>query len=212
VCVPHSPVANQVEPSDFQLHVYHTERNTLWGSLFHARSKPKAHTHYVIHAIAKSPATPGVSRADSDKLLEGMKQLKPHPYVLKQVHSGESEDTVFGVYTPAFHRYTSLQSYLRANQRFPEAVTKLLAAQVLLAVQHLHEQNLTARNLSSETVHLDSDGNAVLCDVWLAGGAATPKELLAPEYQPPETINASAKEGGCCYFTCCSLCAGLLAH
>jgi serum/glucocorticoid-regulated kinase 2 len=57
---------------------------------------------------------------------------------------------------------------LRENKRFSEDETRFYAAQMCLALQHLHELNIIYRDLKSENTLLDGDGNIRLVDFGLS--------------------------------------------
>jgi serine/threonine protein kinase len=90
---------------------------------------------------------------------------------------------------------------LMANKRilFSEAQARFYAAEVLLALQHLHEHNIIYRDLKPENILLSIDGHVKLGDMGMA------KKLLPSEatltlcgtapYVPPEMIlGASYRE------------------
>lgn len=54
------------------------------------------------------------------------------------------------------------------NKFFPEIRAKFYAAQIILALEFLHQNKILYRDLKLENVLLDSDGNAILCDFGLS--------------------------------------------
>ncbi|TDH73374.1 uncharacterized protein CCR75_007278 [Bremia lactucae] len=78
---------------------------------------------------------------------------------------------------------------------FPEAMAKFYAAEIVLALIHLHEQGIVYRDLKPENIMLDVDGHVKLADFGLAKEGIT-SELNGtytmcgtPEYLPPEILN-----------------------
>jgi len=106
-----------------------------------------------------------------------------HPYLVGLRWAWQTSDRAFLVmdYMPGGELLGHLNR--RPQRRFPEAWAKVYAAQVTLALEHLHGLNILYRDMKPDNVVLDADGNAMLIDFGLA---------LA---LPPHT-----KEGGRRYF------------
>ena len=69
---------------------------------------------------------------------------------------------------------------------------KFYAAQIVLAVDHLHRQNIVHRDLKLENVMLDADGYVKVIDFGLAkmlrGQQQTSTFVGTPEYLAPEMV------------------------
>eukprot|EP00669_Euglena_mutabilis_P007287 TRINITY_DN2620_c0_g1_i1.p1 TRINITY_DN2620_c0_g1~~TRINITY_DN2620_c0_g1_i1.p1 ORF type:complete len:432 (+),score=79.88 TRINITY_DN2620_c0_g1_i1:1120-2415(+) len=106
-----------------------------------------------------------------------------HPYLVGLRWAWQTSDRAFLVmdYMPGGELLGHLNR--RPQRRFPEAWAKVYAAQVTLALEHLHGLSILYRDMKPDNVVLDGDGNAMLIDFGLA---------LA---LPPHT-----KEGGRRYF------------
>lgn len=61
-----------------------------------------------------------------------------------------------------------LGNLLSTDKRFSEEVTRAYAAEVLLALEHLHSLNIIYRDLKPDNVILDADGHAMLTDFGLS--------------------------------------------
>ena len=48
--------------------------------------------------------------------------------------------------------------HLQAVKRFPESQAQFYAAEILLAIEYLHQMNIIYRDLKPENVLLDSEG------------------------------------------------------
>jgi len=80
--------------------------------------------------------------------------------------------------------------------RFPESRACFYAAEITLALEHLHQNGIIYRDLKPENVLLDSQGHLKLTDFGLskitqpAEGAMTHTFCGTPEYLAPEIILA----------------------
>jgi serine/threonine protein kinase len=61
-----------------------------------------------------------------------------------------------------------LSNHLDKLQFLDEALSKFLAAELILSMQHLHEQGIIYRDLKPENVLIDLDGHVRLADFGLA--------------------------------------------
>lgn len=61
-----------------------------------------------------------------------------------------------------------LGSILSREKKFSEELTRLYAAEILLALEHLHSLNIIYRDLKPDNVILDADGHAMLTDFGLS--------------------------------------------
>lgn len=61
-----------------------------------------------------------------------------------------------------------LAALLRCHKRFSEDVTRFVAVEVLLGLQHLQKQRVVYRDLKAANVLVDLDGHCRLADFGLA--------------------------------------------
>ena len=61
-----------------------------------------------------------------------------------------------------------LAKYINKEKRFPESKAKLYAAEVLLALDHLHKKDIIYRDLKPDNIVLDAEGHALLTDFGLS--------------------------------------------
>ena len=81
---------------------------------------------------------------------------------------------------------------LKEKGTFPENIVKFIAAQVAIALQHLHELGIAYRDLKPENILIDEDGYIKLCDfgasVQIRGTEKETTFAGSPEYASPEMI------------------------
>lgn len=116
-----------------------------------------------------------------------------HPFVVCLHYAFQTMDKLYFVldYCPG----GDLFFHLSRCGCFPEAMAKFYAAEIILALIHLHEQGIVYRDLKPENIMLDVDGHVKLADFGLAKEGVT-SELNGtytmcgtPEYLPPEILN-----------------------
>jgi serum/glucocorticoid-regulated kinase 2 len=83
--------------------------------------------------------------------------------------------------------------HLRREQRFSEERTRFYAAEIILALETLHENGIIYRDLKPENVLLDCEGHIKLTDFGLSKIKKTENEVShtfcgTPEYLAPEII------------------------
>lgn len=90
-----------------------------------------------------------------------------------------------------FQRGGELFQHLRVAGHFSEERARFYACQLILALQHLHNQNIIYRDLKPENILLDAQGNAMITDFGLAKQMDTLQtDTLCgtPEYLAPEQL------------------------
>jgi len=85
-----------------------------------------------------------------------------------------------------------LLTYIRHHGRFPASVAKFFAAEVVLALEYLHERQIIYRDLKPENILLDLKGHIKLCDFSFARtlhvGDKAWTMCGTPDYIAPEVI------------------------
>lgn len=114
-----------------------------------------------------------------------------HPYIVKMYSSFQTKEKL--CFVMEYLNGGELFYQLRKSGKFDEETTSFYAAQIVLAVEHLHKNNIMYRDLKPENILLDQDGNAVLTDFGLAklgmSRDKTTKTVCGtPEYIAPEII------------------------
>lgn len=115
-----------------------------------------------------------------------------HPYVSAMYGAFQSQEKLFFVL-----EYCSggeLFFHLQRQRRFTQEQASFWAAEILLALEHLHKQGVAYRDLKPENLLLDNQGHIRLCDFGLAkSGLEAPDEGAfsmcgTPEYLAPEML------------------------
>lgn len=112
-----------------------------------------------------------------------------HPFIVRLRFAFQSDDKLYLV--TDYYNGGTLFYHLRKARAFTEERAKFYAAELLLALDHLHSQHIIYRDLKLENVLLDHLGHVALTDFGLSkqdidksGGASTfcgTAEYIAPE-------------------------------
>ncbi len=89
-----------------------------------------------------------------------------HPFVVSLHYAFQSPERIFFVLDYA--NGGELFSHLRKKVRFTENETRIYAAELILALDHLHQMGFIYRDIKPENVLLDSDGHLKITDFGLS--------------------------------------------
>lgn len=116
-----------------------------------------------------------------------------HPYLVKLEYAFTSPDKIYFVMD--YMRGGELFFHLKEAKKLSEDRAKFYAAQIALALGHLHSQNVVYRDLKPENILMDDLGNVHLTDFgmakFLGEGGTTQSFVGTPEYLAPEIIACS---------------------
>lgn len=113
------------------------------------------------------------------------------PFIVRMHFAFQSADKLYLVldYLPG----GELFFHLKRERRFEEERVRLYAAELVLALEHLHARDIVYRDLKPENVLLDPGGHVCLTDFGLskeavATGGRTKTFCGTPEYIAPEIL------------------------
>lgn len=115
-----------------------------------------------------------------------------HPFIMKLHYAFQTPEKLYLVldYCPGGELFFHLSRF----RRFPERVARFYAAELLLALGHLHKRGIIYRDLKPENVLLDADGHVKLGDFGLAKAGikdsceGATSMCGTPEYMAPEVL------------------------
>ncbi|KAL6241367.1 cAMP-dependent protein kinase catalytic subunit [Rhinocladiella similis] len=121
---------------------------------------------------------------DERKMLSRVK----HPFLITLWGTFQDSKNLYMVMD--FIEGGELFSLLRKSQRFPNPVAKFYAAEVTLALEYLHEQNIIYRDLKPENLLLDRHGHIKITDFGFAKDVPDITWTLCgtPDYLAPEVV------------------------
>ena len=94
-----------------------------------------------------------------------MQQIN-HPFVVKLNYAFQSEHSLY--FVTEFLNGGELFFHLCNETRFSEERSRFYAAEIILALQYLHENGIIYRDVKPENVLLDSEGHLKLTDFGLS--------------------------------------------
>ncbi|KEF60254.1 AGC/PKA protein kinase [Exophiala aquamarina CBS 119918] len=121
---------------------------------------------------------------DERKMLQRVK----HPFLITLWGTFQDSRNLYMVMD--FIEGGELFSLLRKSQRFPNPVAKFYAAEVTLALEYLHSQNIIYRDLKPENLLLDRHGHVKITDFGFAKEVPDITWTLCgtPDYLAPEVV------------------------
>ncbi|KAI1623629.1 protein kinase A [Exophiala viscosa] len=121
---------------------------------------------------------------DERKMLSRVK----HPFLITLWGTFQDSKALYMVMD--FIEGGELFSLLRKSQRFPNPVAKFYAAEVTLALEYLHGQNIIYRDLKPENLLLDRHGHIKITDFGFAKDVPDITWTLCgtPDYLAPEVV------------------------
>eukprot|EP00636_Phaeomonas_parva_P011567 CAMPEP_0118875170 /NCGR_PEP_ID=MMETSP1163-20130328/16331_1 /TAXON_ID=124430 /ORGANISM="Phaeomonas parva, Strain CCMP2877" /LENGTH=400 /DNA_ID=CAMNT_0006810631 /DNA_START=8 /DNA_END=1207 /DNA_ORIENTATION=+ len=114
-----------------------------------------------------------------------------HPFIAQLRYAFQSRDKVYLV--TDYYEGGDIFFHLKRLRHFPERMIQFYAAQMVLALQHLHSSGVIYRDLKPENILLDARGHIRLTDFGLSKESVTYDEGThtfcgTPEYLAPEML------------------------
>ena len=111
-----------------------------------------------------------------------------HPFLVQLI--GTAQDTGYLYVLMEYVSGGELFSLLRKVKTLPDFVAQFYAAQVILAFEHLHSQNIIYRDLKPENILITHEGNIKIVDFGFAKEVVDQTWTLCgtPDYLAPEII------------------------
>lgn len=118
-----------------------------------------------------------------------MLSVVSHPFLIRMWGTFQDSEQVFMVMD--YIEGGELFSLLRKSQRFPNPVAKFYAAEVCLALEYLHSNEIIYRDLKPENILLDRNGHVKITDFGFAKYVPDVTYTLCgtPDYIAPEVIS-----------------------
>ncbi|KAI0297715.1 kinase-like domain-containing protein [Russula brevipes] len=116
------------------------------------------------------------------------------PFIVPLKFSFQSEQKLYLVL--AFVNGGELFHHLQREQKFNEERSRFYSAELLLALEHLHDLDVVYRDLKPENILLDYTGHIALCDFGLCKLNMKDSDMTntfcgTPEYLAPEILNGA---------------------
>jgi serum/glucocorticoid-regulated kinase 2 len=117
-------------------------------------------------------------------------KMPPHPFLIKLHSTFQNNKKLYFIleYCPGGELFSLLQK----RRRFTEDQARFYAAQMVLALEHLHENNIVYRDLKPENVLINKDGYIKITDFGLSKMNIVENEAKTicgtPEYLAPEIV------------------------
>lgn len=120
-----------------------------------------------------------------------------NPFIVRLHYAFQTPDKLYFVLD--FVNGGELFSHLRKEKKFSEWRAKFYAAEIVLALEWLHENNVIYRDLKPENILLDSTGHIKITDFGLSKKGSRSKTYTfwgTPEYLAPEVIKGVGHDKG----------------
>eukprot|EP01063_Lacrimia_lanifica_P020239 TRINITY_DN2756_c0_g1_i1.p1 TRINITY_DN2756_c0_g1~~TRINITY_DN2756_c0_g1_i1.p1 ORF type:complete len:889 (+),score=295.48 TRINITY_DN2756_c0_g1_i1:100-2766(+) len=144
--------------------------------------------------IIKKSALPSIKVAKMMMEEKAILQSMKHPYIVRLHYAFQTDTKLYLILT--YLSGQDLRHHLNETRKLDEARSRFYAAQILLALDHLHSHGIVYRDLKPQNVVLDHNGHAVLTDLGLATDITDTGRAYTfcgtPQYVAPEVLQGQA--------------------
>jgi serine/threonine protein kinase len=178
--------------SDFEL-ITTLGRGTF-GKVMKARYRPDGRI-YAIKVLSKSMVHQKrmVDYVREEKGI--MAFLPPHPFIVQLHFAFQTDHHLYFVMD--FLTGGELYAHMQPLERLPLHAARFYAAELLLALEHIHRYDVAHRDLKPENIVLGADGHLFLTDFGLARSKFSQKRRFSfvgsAEYLSPEVVRTEGQ-------------------
>ncbi|CAD8046865.1 unnamed protein product [Paramecium sonneborni] len=178
---------NNIGPDSF---TYHKELGKgSFGVVYLVKKKDEQNSLYAMKVLRKEKI--------SQKLLPYIQTEKSilsvidHPFIVKLHYAFQSECKLFLVMD--FCPGGDLTKLLDLKQKLQEQIAKMYTAEIILAIEALHQNKIMYRDLKPQNIIIDNKGHCMLTDFGLAKTDIENEDTKSfcgtPAYMAPEVVN-----------------------
>jgi len=160
-----------------------------FGKVMQVRKKDDGQIYAM--KVLRKEAIIARKQVDHTRAEKAILQKIRHPFIVKLNFAFQTEDKLYMVLD--FVNGGELFFHLKNEGKFSEERIRLYAAEISLALNHLHSMDIVYRDLKPENILIDSDGHICITDFGLSK-EITPEEGAThtfcgtPEYLAPEVL------------------------
>jgi serine/threonine protein kinase len=138
-----------------------------FGKVFLVRKKdgPDAHAIYALKALRKEVLLRR-NQIEHTRSERAILEAVNHPFIVTLRYAFQTRDKLYIV--TDFAPGGELFFWLKRDRVFSQARARLYAAELVLALEHLHSLDVVYRDLKPENILLDADGHIKLTDFGLS--------------------------------------------
>ncbi|CAK64069.1 unnamed protein product (macronuclear) [Paramecium tetraurelia] len=155
---------NRIGPQSFQF--YQKLGEGGFGEVYLVEKIGQLPKKYYAMKILKKEDINTSNIMKSAQIEKDVLKMMNHPFIVKLNWAFQTSDHLYLVMDLCSGG--DLATHLELLNSYPEAVVKIFAAEITLALEELHSQGIIFRDLKPENVVLDADGHALLTDFGLS--------------------------------------------
>ncbi|KND03090.1 AGC/RSK/RSKP70 protein kinase [Spizellomyces punctatus DAOM BR117] len=195
---PNSVYRRKVGLSDFD--VVSVIGKGAYGKVFLVRKKGGLHATqgksdlYAMKVLRKASIVLHGKDAEHTRNERNILEEVQHPFIVTLHYAFQTEFKLYLILSYASGG--ELFTYLAHEKMFAEDVACFYIAELLLAIEHLHELGIIYRDLKPENVLLNSTGHVLLTDFGLSKVALDARTVCGTiEFMAPEVLDEHRQEG-----------------